>query len=55
MTYEITDTSITLIPDETDFDDMRWTGSISGNQMNMTLKGSHLPGGEFGPFIFIKQ
>ena len=55
MTYEISGKNITLVPDDTDFDDLNWTGSISGNKMSMTIKGSHLPGGEIGPFIFIKQ
>ena len=57
MTYEISGKNITLIPipDDTDFDDLKWTGSINGNKMSLTFKGAHLPGGRIGPFIFVKQ
>ncbi len=55
MTYEISNKNITLTPDDSDFDDLKWIGSISGNQMNMTIKGSHIPNGEIGPFVFVKQ
>ena len=53
MTYEVSGNNITLIPipDDTDFDDLKWTGSINGNKMSLTFKGAQRTGVQCYPCL----